>query len=90
MLQFLGERSSFTWLISSKKLKQQLAFSINSIFQFGELRIFESYLQLFKKNAVNLTISLQSELDKINSSVKLINSSDDVKINTEFYALAKK
>jgi len=89
MLQFLGERSSFTWLISSKKLKQQLAFSINSIFQFGELRIFESYLQLFKKNAVNLTISLQSELDKINSSVKLINSSDDVKINTEFYALAK-
>lgn len=38
---------------------------------------------------MNLTICLQSELDKINSSVKLINSSDDVKINTEFYALAK-
>lgn len=38
---------------------------------------------------MNLTLCLQSELDKINSSVKLINASNDVKINTEFYALAK-
>lgn len=38
---------------------------------------------------MNLTLCLQSELDKINSNVKFINSSNGVKINTEFYAFAK-
>ncbi|WP_147430420.1 hypothetical protein [Sphingobacterium puteale] len=38
---------------------------------------------------MNLTLCLQSELDKINSSVKLINSYNNVKINTEFYAFAE-